>query len=527
MKKLPYLALLLTMILPGGFAPWATAATLTGRIAGDNQAVTFISDAGQEYDIQPTAAGFLKYANYRIEILDPVHPTSDTIRFQRYRILESDDGETINSSVRTIMRVKNKRPQMELRIHQTPQKVRFSLCLSNAGDAPISLRFPSSQRYDLVVMTADQKKTLWRWSWGREFELGFNDYVIPAGEEIRFTETWEFADSYIDDGEYIAFAELHCLPHGMLSEVQRIVLQNPRSAIQFQEYCIPMKLGNSWTYRLSGNDQTVRMEITGLFHWEGKEYFIFSFFPDGLRLTPDGLAGTENSRIIRFERQTSRFMEWTPEGEKPLLLVDLNHRLRESEGACKTAVGSFKHCLNYQVLVDRQWNLLYRFVPGIGLTAAEVDAGGVTPLRLEITDFRFRTSADAVSLGESRVTTRPPEAHLTLKKHGGYPAEDILYSLKSNGTFAVLENGMLMDHGTFPVSDLWNLIQTMDDDGLFHLKDNYGDHPVENPLTIELTVQMNGSTKQVTMQTSPSDKPPLVFWKIIDNVERMIRQYRQ
>jgi hypothetical protein len=287
-----------------------------------------------------------------------------------------------------------------------------------------------------------------------------------------------------------------------------------------------MKLGNSWTYRLAGDDKTVRMDITGLFHWEGREYFIFSFFPDSLRLTQDGLAGTENSRIIRFDQQSKRFMEWTADGDEPLLFTDLTHRLRESEDACKTAVGTFRHCLDYQVLAERQWTQLYQFVPGIGLTAAQLVGAGA-PLRLEISDFRFRTAADAVSLGEGRVTTRPPEAHLTLRKSGGYPAENIMYSLKSNGTFAVVENGALRDHGTFPVSELWNMIQTMEDDGLFHLKEKYGDQPVQDPLTIDLTVHVNGSTKQVTMRTSPSDKPPLVFWKIIDNIENMVRKYRQ
>ncbi|MBN2431925.1 MAG: hypothetical protein JXQ27_10635 [Acidobacteria bacterium] len=517
----------LLILLVSGVFWWHGQAAISGRITGDGRIVTFLSDNGLEYTIEPGAAGFLKYTNFRIQILDPVHPTSDTIRFQRYRILESDAGETVNSSIRTIMRIKNKRPRMELRIHQTPVQVRFSLCLSNSGDAPISLRFPSTQRYDLVVMTADQQKTLWRWSWGQEFEIGFNDYVIPTSQEIRFVETWAFADNYIEDGEYIVFAELHCLPHGILSDVQRIVLQNPRSAIQFQEYCIPMKLGNYWTFHSPDLDENCRMEITGLFHWEDREYFIFSFFPDSLRRAENGLAGTGNSRILRFDTGPGRFMEWTPDGEKPLLMTDRTHRLRESAEGCRTAVGTFKHCLEYQVLVENEWQLRYRFVPGIGLTFAEIYSPAAPPVRLEITDFHFRTSADSVSLGEARVTTRPPAAHLILKKRGGFPAEDILYSLKSDGTFAVQENGTLVDHGIFPPSELWNMIQIMEDDGLFHLRENYGERPVEDPLIIELTVQINGSTKRVAMQTSPSDKPPLVFWKIIDNVEKMIHQYRQ
>jgi len=521
-----HVTLALFFLLLTGVAGGDGQAAISGRITGDGQTVTFVSDAGLEFAIEPGAAGFLKYTNFRIQILDPIHPTAGTIRFHRYRILESAAGETVNSSVRTIMRVKNKRPQMELRVHQTPHQVRFSLCLSNSGDAPISLRFPSSQRYDLVVMTPDEQTTLWRWSWGREFQLGFNDYVIPAGQEIRFVETWDFADNYMEDGEYIVFAELHCLPHGMLSDVQRIVLQNPRSGIRFQEYCIPMKLGNSWTYRIPGLEEECRMEITGLFHWEGREYFIFSFFPDALRRGEQGLAGTGNSRIIRFDDGNGRFMEWAPDGEKPLLFTDTTHRLRESEEACRTAVGSFKHCLEYQILVDNTWQLRYRFVPGIGLTSAEIQVSGQPALRLEIADFHFRTSADSVSLGEARVTTRPTTAHLTLKKSGGYPPEDLLYSLKSDGTFAVMEDGALVDQGLFPVSELWNMIQVMEDDGLFHLKENYGDRPVDDPLTIELWVQVNGSTKRVAMRTSPSDKPPLVFWKIIDNIEKMIRKYR-
>ena len=86
-------------------------------------------------------------------------------------------------------------------------------------------------------------------SGGRTFDIGFNDVVIAPNSELRFTERWDFLRSYVEDGEYIAFAEVHCLPHGMLSETRKFIVQTSRLQISMQKTFLPLETRNTWTYR--------------------------------------------------------------------------------------------------------------------------------------------------------------------------------------------------------------------------------------------------------------------------------------
>jgi len=511
------------------FCAWAASpsVTLEGNIIGQDNDVIFVTDNGRVFQMERGAAPVFKYTSFRIEILNPRYPTDEIIKFTHYRILKSDQGETIDSSVRTIMSVKNKRPYLDFRIHQQKSMIRFSLHLTNRGDAPIKLRFPSTQKFDFVVMTPDKKTTLWRWSWNQQFQVGFNDVVILSGEEVTFGEKWQFQENYIEDGEYIAFAEVHCMPHGMLSELKKIIIQEDRRRILLKDFFIPLKIGNSWTYRLQGTDHAISMEITGLFRWGGKEYFIFTFFPDSLHVADGIVEGEGDSRIIRFDRATSQYLEWLPDGERPLLHTDETHRLFSSREPCTTVVGRFERCMEYCALKNKKWKHLYTFIPGIGLTTATLEDSYGKPIKLEISDFRFRNIPESESGMHQKASDRPSSIHVTMKKTGGLPPEDVLYSLRSNGSFVVLDKGQILDQVVFSSSDLWSLVQFMDKEGLHHLKESYGDNPVDNPLTITLCVTVNGNSKQVVMQTSSDDKPPMAFWRIIDQLEDLVSKIRQ
>ncbi len=511
---IPALLAVLLALQPSARTP---SSTLTGRVVDQNKHAYFVTGDGHRYLIDNGAAAFLKYTNYSLEILDPRHPTTDTIRFTHYRILESDQGQTVDSSVRTILSVKNRRPRIDFQVQQIGPEIRFTLYLINQGSDPIHIRFASTQKYDFVVMTPDHQTTLWRWSWGRNFQVGFNDYVLLPGTETRFTEKWAFLGSYIEDGEYVAFAELHALPHGVISEQKSIIINADQQKTIPQAYFLPMKPGNTWVYTDTATGRQLDMTITGTIRRDGQEYFVFSFFPD----RPPAPGTPADSRIIRFDRANSRFVEWTPQGEVALIEADANHRLIPSETACDTRVGRFDRCLEYRVRRERKWQPLFTIVPGIGVSDSQLTEPDKPEAHLELTEVRFANNNHTDS---AAADTPDTQVQVTLRRAGGYPPADSLLSLRSNGTYVLLRHGRIDQQGTLPSAELWSLIQFMEREGLFQMRDQYGKEDVDNPLEIVLNVRYGERTKQIHMRTSATDKPPLAFWKIVDRIETVIRQ---
>jgi hypothetical protein len=68
------------------------------------------------------------------------------------------------------------------------------LKVENKGSQPVTLTFPSGQRYDFVVMTLD-RQIFWVWSHGKAFTLAFGTITLSPGQELEFEEEWAQTDN--------------------------------------------------------------------------------------------------------------------------------------------------------------------------------------------------------------------------------------------------------------------------------------------------------------------------------------------
>jgi len=498
----------------------AEAPAMKGRIVTDGNRSRFVTPDGRRFWIDGEAGNFLKYKDFRIEALNPALPAEDVIRFTRYRILESDAGEPIQSGVREIMSVKNKQPALDFQVQQQGSAVTFTLYLTNRSDVPIGLKFPSTQRFDFAVMSADGQTTLWRWSWGRTFDLGFNHLVIPPLTEEKYSESWDFRRNYIEDGEYLAFAEVHCLPHGMLSETRKFIVQSTQHRIYLQDSFLPLETGRSWTYQIGETERRVEMAVTGTIVREGRKYAVLSAFPDDRILDPTSDAPPD-SRLVRFDEATARLVEWTGQSEAVLFQVDDAHRFIPSEEAFLCGAGRFANNLEYRVLQDRRWELRCRLVPGLGLIEVLLPRPDGEPVRLSLVESRIGAPPPKPAPAAETPAAEEPGYQLSLHRKGGYPDIDRLVSIRSNGTVVVLDHGAIAGQFTVPMSRIWGLLQAVEQSGLYQLNDRYGQDDIENPLEIVLRIQVNGTAKEVRMRTSAKDKPPLAFWDIVSMIENI------
>jgi len=71
--------------------------------------------------------------------------------------------------------------------------VMLTLSVSNAGRAPVTLDFATSQKYDFVVRRSGQ--TVWRWAAGRMFTQALTNLTLAPGERRTFTERWNQTDT--------------------------------------------------------------------------------------------------------------------------------------------------------------------------------------------------------------------------------------------------------------------------------------------------------------------------------------------
>jgi len=78
--------------------------------------------------------------------------------------------------------------------------VHFVLHVTNMTDAPLTLEFPSSQRYDFAVARRDGE-TVWSWSATRSFAQALGSEVLLPGESRRYEASWLAAGAR---GEYVA-----------------------------------------------------------------------------------------------------------------------------------------------------------------------------------------------------------------------------------------------------------------------------------------------------------------------------------
>ena len=69
----------------------------------------------------------------------------------------------------------------------------FTIAVDNASPGPVSLTFPSGQRYDIVVMSGEVE--LWRWSADRAFTQAFGEQTFQPGLTLLGREVWEWRDN--------------------------------------------------------------------------------------------------------------------------------------------------------------------------------------------------------------------------------------------------------------------------------------------------------------------------------------------
>lgn len=76
-----------------------------------------------------------------------------------------------------------------LRVRVVVDTVFFDLVVANAGEAPMTLSFATSQRYDFRVL--DETGTeVWRWSADRVFGQALSEESVPAGGVLEYHEMW-------------------------------------------------------------------------------------------------------------------------------------------------------------------------------------------------------------------------------------------------------------------------------------------------------------------------------------------------
>lgn len=90
------------------------------------------------------------------------------------------------------------------------ERATFTLVARNTGTTPVSLTFPSAQRYDLVIGDATGRE-IWRWSEGKVFAQVMATQMLAPGQNLSFEIQWDQkgeAGAQVPPGSYKARAWL-------------------------------------------------------------------------------------------------------------------------------------------------------------------------------------------------------------------------------------------------------------------------------------------------------------------------------
>lgn len=75
-----------------------------------------------------------------------------------------------------------------LLVRTGPDSVQFTYQVTNVSDQPVTLTFPSAQRFDVRV-TQDGRE-IWRWSADRMFAQMLGEERLDADETRQYTAVW-------------------------------------------------------------------------------------------------------------------------------------------------------------------------------------------------------------------------------------------------------------------------------------------------------------------------------------------------
>lgn len=102
------------------------------------------------------------------------------------------------------------------------EPVEARVVLRNTGAAPVTVHFPSGQRFDLVVRR--RGALVWRWSHDKAFIQVVQDVTLDAGRALAFSASWPQVDLQgrrVEPGTYEAVGVLTGrLPDGPGREVE-------------------------------------------------------------------------------------------------------------------------------------------------------------------------------------------------------------------------------------------------------------------------------------------------------------------
>lgn len=73
------------------------------------------------------------------------------------------------------------------------EDVRIQLRVENNGEKPVSLTFPTFQRYDIII--TEDGKEVWRWAYEKVFAMMITVLIIKPGDALSFKETWGQRDN--------------------------------------------------------------------------------------------------------------------------------------------------------------------------------------------------------------------------------------------------------------------------------------------------------------------------------------------
>ena len=103
-----------------------------------------------------------------------------------------------------------------LQVRTGPGEVRFTLQVTNTGDRPVELVFPTGQSYDFAVLPRAGGNEVWRWSSDRMFTQAVRSRTIAPDSTLRFEESWRSPAGLA--GEFTARAVLAAPQHEVRQE---------------------------------------------------------------------------------------------------------------------------------------------------------------------------------------------------------------------------------------------------------------------------------------------------------------------
>lgn len=93
-----------------------------------------------------------------------------------------------------------------------PEFVEFELTLQNHGNGDLLFEFPTSKKYEIIVMDGEKKK-VYQFSEDKAFAQAFEKLEVKPHETIKWRESWDYnqAGIRIKEGEYSVNGQLEAI----------------------------------------------------------------------------------------------------------------------------------------------------------------------------------------------------------------------------------------------------------------------------------------------------------------------------